>query len=73
MPRPPISESRLRFLGRYRMFSSTTALVLGFVIIYRGLTEGATLAYTILGAAMFGLGLYRWNLFWRVRTSRARR
>lgn len=45
-----------------RRFSAFLFIVLGLVIVGRGIVEGAPWGFTLMGGLMVALGGYRWRL-----------
>lgn len=55
--------------GRYlaaRTIMAAALLILGLIIVVRGIVEVAPLTFTVLGVLMVVLGLYRLHLLYRV-------
>ena len=62
---------RFKTLDYYFLFLAVVALILGAIIIGRGLILGGTWNYILFGLLLLGFGAYRLALF--LRTWRGRR
>jgi len=64
-----LSPKRAAFLAKYRLLSSTSAIVFGSIITYRAFQLRGSFQIHLLGLALVGLGVYR---FWLLLTWRRR-
>ncbi|HVC32860.1 MAG TPA: hypothetical protein VNL16_05070 [Chloroflexota bacterium] len=48
-------------MSRFRSWTSLLFIVLGAIIVARGVLEAAPLTFTLMGVVMVALGVYRWR------------
>ena len=55
-----------KLMDIYRVIVSFCCVLFGAIIIYRSIVEDARVSITILGAALLGLGIYRFYLLFKL-------
>jgi hypothetical protein len=57
---------RYKLMDIYRIFVSFCCVLFGAIIIYRSIVEEARISIIFLGAALLGLGVYRFYLLFKL-------